>query len=730
MEFEGDLVRARGASYEWLWSQETDIFRLVDSNGRTAVRGPLQPVILIASSTDARGSAESGTVQSKSASPSGLTVTYAGVNGHASLRVILRFDAECIWVEPVVYSSPEADKIISVCYFSTASASGVLPGLKQDFVIQPGISEASTLSPVVPAQARLELTTWLGHGDVRGVMQQWALPVHFFAGASYSVGMHQTDALRDLSQAYCFGLAELPAADMFLQLKNGSCAPRLSYRGDLWPHAQGPGDVTLGSMCYLGLGNDYRDAISAYYQALVKNGYVKVGTNSQAKNEIVTAPGFDTWGAESAAGKTQSLFDQTLLESIYRDLKASGMTRGTFMIDQKWEGRYGLLEHAQDRFPDFLEFLTRLRNDGFRLGMWAAFIRCDDPAALGLQMSHMLRGSDGKPITKSERKRDYYLLDFTQPEVEEVLSDRIRKFMLRYHPDLVKFDFGYELPSLTNGAPANMQWAGERLLWKGSQIIVSALRSVNPNVAVMYYCLSPLFTGYFDIHSIDDLYLCAEDYASEANRRFFFSGLLGKIGVSTYSSSGYDWTSAPSIWFDAIASGSLGSLNAFEGDELGQRPTALAIAKFNGLSAIGRRTNRFTVEPLDPVSYGSQSGAHSQSWLRREKGVPVLVALRPDHSGSKSALSERIITTCSMALASRDGQSLIQTHRLGVAPFGSGKVVIQHQGSSITAEVVTHSFGGVTHKQTIPMSDGLLEIPLAEQGADGMPIEWLDVQLS
>ncbi len=134
------------------------------------------------------------------------------------------------------------------------------------------------------------------------------------------------------------------------------------------------------------------------------------------------------------------------------------MRPGTFIIDQKWEGSYGLLQHAEDSFPHFDRFLERLREDGYRLGMWAAFIRCDDPAAVGLKVDHMLRGVDGKPITKREQNRDYYLYDLTQPEVEQVLRERVKTFVSRYKPDLVKFDFGYELPSLSDGAPKNMEW--------------------------------------------------------------------------------------------------------------------------------------------------------------------------------------------------------------------------------------------------------------------------------
>jgi hypothetical protein len=126
-------------------------------------------------------------------------------------------------------------------------------------------------------------------------------------------------------------------------------------------------------------------------------------------------------------------------------------------------------------------------------------MRCEDPADLGLSPEQMLRQPDGKPYVVGGGSSKYFILDFTRPEVERVLSCLARKFVRRYKPDLVKFDFGYELPALDAAAPQDMTWAGERLLWKGLGVVVKAMREENPDIVVMYYELSPLFTDYFDL---------------------------------------------------------------------------------------------------------------------------------------------------------------------------------------------------------------------------------------
>ncbi len=194
------------------------------------------------------------------------------------------------------------------------------------------------------------------------------------------------------------------------------------------------------------------------------------------------------------------------------------MKAGLFSIDDKWESAYGSLEHSATRFPHFEEFLAKLRADGLKIGLWAALMRCERPADFGLTEANMLQTPEGKPFVVG----DYYLFDFTQPEVENVLTEVVRKFIRRYKPDVFKFDFGYELPALSVAAPRDQKWAGELLMRKGLDIVINAMRKENPDLVVMYYSLSPLFLDYFDLHSLDDLWMDFGDYDVEANRRLFF----------------------------------------------------------------------------------------------------------------------------------------------------------------------------------------------------------------
>jgi hypothetical protein len=729
-------VRAEGKNYTWEWSQENDRFRLLDRKGRRIVSGSLQPAVIVRAPGDRAPRCSQGRFSSKSVSGNRVIISYEGVNKSASVTVAWRFDEDALWYEPVVYDTSAAEDVVSVHLFARANGEDANPSLDHTYLIQPGIIESSGISPVLLPATGLDLTSWLGHGGggVSGIMQQWALPTHFFCGLTSEPGYNAKGSLKEhLSDAFCCGLSEFPSADLLFHMKGGMCTPVLGVRSDLWGQSRGPGRLTLGAPFLWAIGRDYREAIRQYYLGLVRAGVIRKKANSPAKNAAVTASQFNTWGAEVAIEKAWYKFDEPTLDSIYEGLKASGMKPGMFVIDAKWEGTYGLLEHSEARFPHFEQFLAHLRADGHKLGMWAAFMRCDDPAAVGLNTSHMLRDRDGKPITKREVDKDYYLLDFSQPEVQKVLSGLAKRFVKRYRPDLVKFDFGYELPSLSDGAPKDMAWAGERLLKKGLDVVVGAMREVNPDLVVMYYSLSPLFIDYFDLHSPDDMFACGEDYHLEANRRFFFSSLLGEIGMPTYGSGGYDWLTVRDIWFDSAPMGTLGSLNSFSGDEQDSGPTPDRVAKYNGLAQILRSSNTFTVEPLDPVLLGSSNGARSSSWVRLEDGEPVLVALRASRlDGNRGPERYKNIVRCStsVVVASKTPEGIAKSGKLGIVPYGDGELSIRHEGATRIIAATTHRFGKPPVKRQLTMTGDVVRIPLTERLDDGSVVEWLEVDFS
>lgn len=729
-------VHVKKRHYSWEWSATDDRFRLLDRRGRTITSGLLQPAVIVQSGPDKKArNSQAGRVVDHETTEAGITVNYARVNGSGKLRVTWRFEEESLWLEPVIYESSRVENVVALHYFAEGLGDCTRPTLDNFFLILPGISMSPGVSPVVTSDLGLNLTSWIGRGSspAPGLLQQWALPAHFFCGFHRNKPANTKSSLTAyLSDAFCCGLADLPTGDLFLETREGKHSLIVSYRSDLWESLQGPGRLTLGARLLWTIGPNYYEAIRVYYQELIRAGIVRRKSNSARKNSVLLSPQFNSWGAEVAAGKDGEKLDEAALHSLYQGLRASGMKARMFVVDDKWEGKYGTLEHSVERLPHFDQFRQQVAADGLYFGLWAAFMRCEDPADLGLTVSHMLHLADGKPAVIRGETAQYYLLDFTQPEVERILRAQAKKFVERYRPDLVKFDFGYELPPLSEAAPKDMQWAGERMMLKGLDVIVGGMREANPDLVVMYYCLSPLFNDYFDLHSPDDLFMALGEYDLEANRRFFFSSLLGEIGIPTYGSGGYDWGSMPAIWFDSALIGTVGSLNSFAGDEKEEECSPYFAAKYNGLAQTLRGANTFRIEPVDADYLSVTRGAHSASWARFEGDQVVGVALRTvrlDGREGPASFRDVIRTNAPVVVTSRTSDGIASAATLAIVPYGDGELVIkQPEKGQAVVTVIEHIFGGRLTKREVVLQGTALHLTLRECDESGSPVEWVEVR--
>ncbi|WP_116952891.1 hypothetical protein [Jiangella endophytica] len=737
-----DGVRVTGASYTWSWDRGADILTLADTRGRVMVSGPLQPAVVTSIGDGGSPGWSPGEVDSVEPDAGGITVRYAKVNGADTLTVRWRFESDHCRLDPIGLTLAGPADVVSLHYFARPPANPAdraepAPGLHCRYLVHPGVSGSGVVSPLIHTHSTLDTTTWLGRGGggVVGPRQQWGLPVHYVCGLGSTPHPVEPGALTTgLSDAFCLGLAALPAGDLLLRLRDERFAPVLQLRGDLWGHLRGPGAVELGAPFVWAVGADYTEAIRAYQRVLVETGAVAVPPPSPRKAAAATASQFNTWGAQLAAGTAAQQFDQEALDTIDAQLAASGLDVAMFVVDDKWEGEYGRLEHAADRFPRFEATLERLRGRGLLIGLWAAFLRCDDPATHGLTMADLLRGRDGAPIVLGPAEAPHYLFDVTRAGVRDVLRERIAAFVDRYRPALVKFDFGYEIPDLSRCAPADPAYGGERLLGLALEVVVGALRAADPDVVVMYYSLSPLFAPYVDVHSVDDLWLNAHEYHAEAGRRLFFSRLLADLGTVSYGSGGYDWVHQADIWLDSVAAGPLGMLGAFTRDLSDSTCPPSLVALHNGLARLGRRTTRFRVDAIGGGGLGAVTGARSSSWVRLEDRVPVLVVLRPhDHLGAPGVREYGGLVATDVAVAvgvlddgGEGSGGLAEARRIGVVGRAAGRVVLRFVGDGESATVVVHTLGGrrLESAQRAAASGLAIDLPA---DIDGDPVTWVEL---
>jgi hypothetical protein len=706
-------------SYFWEWDAETDLFCLYDSKRRRITRARHRPLLL---TFPAQSDLSIRTIKVEEHH---VSIIYRDERAASSLTVKWSFYPDFISLEPLQFDSSEAYNISQIIYFPEAEGGTYKPSMYSHYAVVPGLCMSTNINPVIDLHSRLATTTVLGSGAMRGpgLTQQWGLPAHYFCTFDTSDRWNAIDAKSLQSDAACWGLAELPQGDFRLEIREIGISPVLNLRGDLWKHTP---DM-LGFSFIITFGENYHEAIRSYYRILQREKIIspKNKTLSKKKKDILLAPQYNTWGVESALALPPEQLTEDLVRDIFSKFQHSGMKAQTFVIDDKWEGQYGELKHDAGRFPNFENLLADIRKQGYFIGLWAAFLRCQDPSALGLNESHLLQTHAGEPLWLAHQTSRYGIFDVTQLKVQEVLRKRAKEFIRRYNPDLIKFDFGYELPSLDFAAPQDMTFAGERLLQKGLEVIVGAMKEENPDLVIMYYGLSPLLIDYYDLHSPDDLVYCIGDYDLETNRRVFFSSLCGELGMPTYSSSGYDWDSALDIWFDSAASGTLGSLHCFDGDENGDKPTARHIAKFNGIKSILRNEAFFQTHPIHAKWTGIRAGL-APSWERIENDRTVLLALRTHQFDGKRVpdrYKDILQTNIMLILASLTGEGITESTRVGIVPFGDGQAIIKNRNTK--ASITEHYLSGRKFEVKIAFSDQLI-LDLQQTRRDEF-VEWVEI---
>jgi hypothetical protein len=730
---DGAHVVAESPHYRWTMNRSDATFEVRDSSGRRAARGHLSPAIAVIDAETGERRESAGTLATVEVDGNRVRFVFEGVNGHGSVVSEYVFFDQHFAHEPMRYSSSSAEHVETALWYAQWTEYGAVPGLWAQFYVHPGSTESSALSPVIPSKIRLSITSTIGRGSTDEeafAQQQWALPLYFWGAFSVDGwGSSKGGLTTKRSDVLVGGLTSIPTGDIFVRYFDEYASPFLRVFGERWKtHSTRDGEVVLGSPFVWTFGATHREAIRTYYRLLHELAVIAPRVDSPRKAEVVTMSQFNTWGAQVANDWASSDLTQESLELIYDQMVDSGMDAGMFVIDDRWEREYGRLEHDPVRFPRFEEFLDRVRADGRAIGMWAAFIRCQDPESMGLTFDDVLQAPDGTPVTRSLFDDHYYMFDVSRPRVREVLRAKAHDFMRRYRPDLVKFDFGYELPSMKYAAPAERAWGGELILLKSLEVVVSAMREINPDIAVMYYNLSPLLGQWIDQHSTDDLYLNAGEYGAEVNRRVFFSSLLAEYGVPTYGSGGYDWVEVKEIWFDTVASGPLGSLNSFTGDQSDSSPTPSDIARYRGLSQLTRRTTTpARIEAIGARVHHGSLTARAHSWARWEGDALTVVALRTravDGQIEPVGHADTVHSTVQVAVASLDAHGIVDAGRMGIVPVGPGLVRVRSRRAG-TAMATVHT--AHASRELLVRRDGeWLELAVSHT-ADGGPIDWIEL---
>ncbi len=421
-------IQVSTPTYKWEWDAETDLFQLFDSQNRLISRARHQPLIV----TTKDRAEYSRSNRSFEIQDDRVVISYLLDKSASRLTVSWLFKTDFISLEQLQYESSESHDIVQIIYFPEVTGDSYKPSMYSHYAVVPGLCMSSSISPIIDLHSRLSVTTVLGSGAMRGpgLTQQWGLPAHYFCTFNTSDQWNAIGAKGLQSGAACWGLAELPQGDFRLEIREIGISPILISAVTFG--STKAKDLKLGFSFLIAFGENYHEAIRSYYKILQREKIIAPKNISQKKKDVMLSPQYNTWGVESSRAMKPEELTEEIVKDIFDKFQRSGMKARTFVIDDKWEGQYGELKHDEIRFPEFESLLEGFRKQGFYIGLWAAFLRCQDPSALGLDESNLLQTPEGQPLWLAHQTSRYGIFDVTQAD----RTKSIKRTRQAIHPPL------------------------------------------------------------------------------------------------------------------------------------------------------------------------------------------------------------------------------------------------------------------------------------------------------
>ena len=264
--------------YSWEWDAKTDFFELRDNENRIIGHGPQRPLII----TRQTGWNSNASINISPIDHDRVSISYHLKESGSRLTVTWSFHPDFISLEPLLYEAIQEEEILQIVYFADAQRDSYKPAFYSRYAVVPGLSMSTNISPVIDLHSRLSVTAVLGSGAMRGpgLTQQWGLPAHYFCTFNTADRWNAIGAKKHQSGAACWGLAELPAGDFRLDLREIGLSPVLNLRSDLWKQFKTPGAAQLGFSFLITFGANFHEAIRKYYQIVMREKIIQPKTNS------------------------------------------------------------------------------------------------------------------------------------------------------------------------------------------------------------------------------------------------------------------------------------------------------------------------------------------------------------------------------------------------------------------------------------------------------------------
>lgn len=209
-----------------------------------------------------------------------------------------------------------------------------------------------------------------------------------------------------------------------------------------------------------------------------------------------TQPIFCGWGAQSALsadyGKPAPMLAyQKFYEDFTDSLDEKNINPGIIVIDDKWQGSYGLNDVNTERWPDMKAFIKRMHDKGRKVLLW---LKAWDPE--GVDPALCVRDHKGNALAIDPTNPDYYAL--FESACRNMLSPE------GLDADGFKIDFTARIPTCAGCQRGNDHF-GLELMRDYLAMVHDSAKVIKEDALIMCHCPHPYLADKLDMIRLNDV---------------------------------------------------------------------------------------------------------------------------------------------------------------------------------------------------------------------------------
>ncbi|SEJ20950.1 hypothetical protein SAMN05216327_107103 [Dyadobacter sp. SG02] len=494
------------------------------------------------------------------------------------------------------------------------------------------------------------------------------------------------------------GAGRVPNAAMSLKIQSTRGCLQFLYREDLWGTPTGKTRIWK-DLARFAIDTTAYGSFRQYYASFP--GVEKSNAGESLRKQ--TASIWNTWGM----WRWKKYPIRPIADFMEK------MQNEVMVLDDPWESSQGSGVPDLKKFPDFYQDIAYIRNKGVEVGVWETIGWIKDTVACGLGKKDLILDKNGKPCMANwnfDPQGDaYYCMDFSSEKTRKFLWDRTVRIMKEIKPRVIKLDFGYGLPNPDMGAPRDPALRGERHTFALMQQIAKAAKSVDPDVVIMGYGISPLWVPLTDLVSMDDQGDLWFDLHRGHQEWSVWASLLSGYGVAISGSSCYDWALDDGILLNSAILGSPGAVLPSEIAENEQVPPQFLNRRL-AVNLWHRRTAKWEPRWYNSSTGNMQGPPQLKCWGRVEEGNLTALVLR---EGERAQTVENINWTGQWALISQDNAPITTSGQVALIPFAPGHITLFTQNKP--TKIIHRNINGESTLDHWKWADGKLTITVSEE---------------